>query len=197
MKQLAKWFTNILLILVVLVAVFALLLPSIFSSGLAIVYSRSMEPAMPMGSLALMSLVDPATIEVGDIIAFHPPSCRDVVVSHRVIEVIKGEPLSFRTKGDANDAPDPDILTAESIVGRVTGHVPHVGFSIDKIREFTRTAWGLGFLIALPAVIIFSSAVRDVNFMYSPGRRRARLQKKREEHLKKRAPRNWQLRRTR
>ena len=195
MKRLAEWGGNIVLVLAVLFAIFVLLLPGIFSSRLAIVYSGSMEPAMPMGSLVVSSQVEPTSIKVGDIIAFNPPRNPGVTVSHRVIEVIDSELLSFQTKGDANNAPDPYTVPAESVVSRVTWHMPNVGFYLDKVRQVSRSVWGLGILIGLPAVIIFSSAVRDVNFMYNPRKRRARLQKKRQERLKKRAPASWQLRR--
>ena len=183
--------------LMVLVAGFALVLPSVFSTGLAIVYSSSMEPAMPKGSLAAASPVDPRSLRVGDIIAYHNPRNPKVTVSHRIVEVMDGESVGFRTKGDANEVPDSYVVPAENVVGRVTWHIPHIGFALDEIMHFVRTAWGLGFLIGLPVVIIFGSTIRDVNFMHSPRKRRARLLKKRAERLKRRAPRSWQLSRAR
>lgn len=106
MKRLIKWVTNIVLVLVVLIAILGLLLPAIFSSRLVIVYSGSMEPALPVGSLVVMSPVEPTSIMVGDIIAFNPPANPDVIICHRVIEVTDGESPAFCTKGDANEVPD-------------------------------------------------------------------------------------------
>lgn len=197
MKRLTKWGVTILLLLVVLVAIFGLLLPSIFSASLAIVYSSSMEPAMPRGSLAAMSPVDPASLSVGDIIAYNHPRNPKVTVSHRIIEVIDGESLGFRTKGDANEAPDPSVVPAENVAGRVTWHMPHIGFALDEIGSFVRTAWGLGLLVGLPAVIILGSTIMDANLKYNPRKRRERWRKKREELLKRRAPRSVQLKRAR
>ena len=197
MKQLVKWGGGILVALMVLFVISALVLPSVFSTGLAIVYSSSMEPAMPKGSLAAMSPVEPASLRVGDIIAYYHPRYPNITVSHRIIEVIDGESLGFQTKGDANEVPDPFVVPAENVVGRVTWHIPQIGFTLDRINDFVRSAWGFGLLVGLPTVIIFGSAIRDANLKYSPGKRRERWRKKREELLKRRAPRSVQLRRAR
>ena len=106
MKRLTKWVSSIVLALAVLVAIFGLLLPSIFSSRLVVVYSGSMEPALPVGSLLVISLVEPTSITVGDIIAYHPPANPNVLITHRVIEIKNGGTLTFCTKGDANEIPD-------------------------------------------------------------------------------------------
>lgn len=192
MKRLAKWLINMGLVLVAAFAIFALILPSAFSTSLAIVRSNSMSPAMPAGSLAILTPVDPAAIEVGDIIAFNPPWDRRVTVSHRVAEVRSN---GFVTKGDAVEDPDAFIIPPESVIGTVSWHIPYVGYPLNDIGNFARSIWGFGLLIVLPAMIVFGSAIRDANFMYSPGKRRARLLKKREERLKKRAPGSWRLRR--
>lgn len=192
MKRLAKWLINMGLVLVAAFAIFALILPSAFSTRLAIVRSNSMSPAMPAGSLAILTPVDPAAIEVGDIIAFNPPWDRHVTVSHRVVEVRSN---GFVTKGDAVEDPDAFIIPPESVIGTVSWHISYVGYPLNDIGNFARSIWGFGLLIVLPAMIVFGSAMRDANFMYSPGKRRARLLKKREERLKKRAPGSWRLRR--
>ena len=188
MRKLAKWLVGIVLVLVVMVAIFAILLPSFFAPGLAIVYSASMAPAMPAGSLAITEPVDPTTIEVGDIIAFNPPwdPDPDVTVSHRVVEILS---TGFVTKGDANEDPDPFRIGAEDVVARVRFHIPYVGYPLVEIRRFASSVWGFCLLIVLPAMVIFGSAARDMNFKYSPGKRRARVLKKREDRLKKRGHR--------
>lgn len=189
MRKLAKWLVGIVLVLVVMVAILAILLPSIFAHGLAIVYSASMAPAMPAGSLAITGPVDPNTIEVGDIIAFNPPWDEDVTVSHRVVDVIEGESPAFVTKGDANEDPDPFVIPEENVIGRVSFHIPYVGYPLVEIRRFASSVWGFYLLIVLPSMVIFGSAARDMNFKYSPGKRRVRVLKKREDRLKKRGHR--------
>ncbi|MBA7618288.1 hypothetical protein ES703_25609 [subsurface metagenome] len=186
MRKLAKWLVGIVLGLVVMVAILAILLPSIFAPGLAIVYSASMAPAMPAGSLAITEPVDPTTIEVGDIIAFNPPWDEDVTVSHRVVEILS---TGFVTKGDANEDPDPFVIPEENVIGQVSFHIPYVGYPLVEIRRFASSVWGFCLLIVLPSMVIFGSAARDMNFKYSPGKKRARVLKKREDRLKKRGHR--------
>lgn len=187
MRRLAHWLTNIILVLLVLATVLFVLLPAIFASSLAVVYSGSMAPAMPMGAIAWLQPVDPAEIEVGDIIAFDPPwDDYDVTISHRVIEVVDGETLGFVTKGDANEDPDPDIAPADSVLGKVPFNIPNLGYVLAYIARYSRSQLGFALFIGLPTVLLIGSATRDMNFMLSPGKRRARQRKKIMERRKKR-----------
>ena len=172
--------------LLVIVAVVFILLPGIFAANLAIVYSASMGSAMPVGALAVIEPVDPAQVKVGDIIAFNPTSDSETTVSHRVIEVMDGETLSFRTKGDANEEPDLDIVPSANVVAKVCYNIPSLGYVLDYIARYSRGSLGFVLFITLPTVLLIGSAVRDVNFMLSPTQRRARIRKKIMERRKKR-----------
>lgn len=187
MRRLVKWLTNILLVLLVLATVLFVLLPAVFASSLAVVYSGSMAPVMPIGAIAWMQPVDPAEIEVGDIIAFDPPwDDYDVTISHRVIEVVDGETLGFVTKGDANEDPDLDIVPADNVLAKVPFNIPNLGYVLQRIGKYTSNRLGFGFFIALPTLLLIGSATRDMNFMLSPRKRRARQRKKMVERRKKR-----------
>ena len=181
MRRVVKWLTMMFLGLLVLVAILFVLLPAVFASSLAVVYSGSMEPAMLMGAVAVMEPVDPATIEVGDIIAFNPPWDPDVTVSHRVIEVVEDETLSFLTKGDANEAPDWDVIPADNVVARVSFNLHNMGSLLLRVGQYTKGRIGFVLFIAVPTVLLIGSAVRDMNFMLSPAKRRARQLKKMTE----------------
>ena len=87
------------------------------------VVSGSMEPAIPMGSVLYVEQVDPADLVVDDVVAFHRD---DSVVAHRVVanRTSLGELV---TKGDANNAEDPDPVPYENVVGIVARHVPILG----------------------------------------------------------------------
>ena len=179
MRHLANWFKYIALVLLVLLTVVLVVLPAVFSSTLAVVYSGSMEPSMPRGALARMEPVNPDTIEVGDIIAFNPPwNEPDVIVSHRVIEVIEGENLAFVTKGDANEEPDLDVIPAENVMARVSFNLRNMGYVLLRIKQYTGSRLGFALFIALPTILLIGSATRDMSFMLSPGKRRARQRKK-------------------
>ena len=186
MGRLAKWLINIILGLLVLLAVLFVLLPAVLASSLAIVYSASMAPAMPMGAVAWMEPVDPAQIKVGDIIAFNPVHDPDVTVSHRVVEVLDSETLIFRTKGDANEDPDSWEVPADSVLAKVIFNISHLGYVLAYIGQYTRSRLGFALFIAVPTVLLIGSATRDMNFMLSPGKRRERQRKKLMERRKKR-----------
>ena len=187
MRYLINWFKYAALVTLVLLTVFLVALPAVFSSSLAVVYSGSMAPDMPVGSLAWMGPVDPTTIEVGDIIAFNPPSSEpDIIVSHRVIEVINGETLAFITKGDANEEPDWETIPADNVLGRVSFNLPNMGRLLLYVGKYTRGRTGFVLFIAVPTLLLIGSAMRDINVMLNPRKVRVRQRKKILERRRKR-----------
>jgi signal peptidase len=178
-QRVLKWLTNIVIIIVALLAIIGLLLPALFSARSVIVYSGSMEPTLPVGCLAVISPVEPASIKIGDIIAFHPTADPKVTIAHRVVEIIEGTSLSFRTKGDANDAADMDSVPAANLVGRITWDVPYIGYGLDRVNDFVRTIWGLVLLVCVPTVLIFYNTIKEMIYPVN-------LRQKRKELLVKR-----------
>ena len=189
MKRAGKWSGNIILGLVVCFALFAILIPSVFSGRLAIVRSSSMEPAMRAGALAVMLPVDPEDVEVGDIIVFDPPwdSDPDVTVSHRVIGVYANGQLRFDTKGDATEESDPYYVPAQSVHGKVLFSIPYLGYAANSALRYVRTWLGLVTLVCIPLVILIGGAIRDVS--RSQNVRLKRLNKRLERQ------RRWKRRR--
>ena len=91
----------------------------------------SMEPALPVGSLAVVSARGRA-VEVGDPVAFRLPN--GAVVTHRVVELVEAdESRHLRTKGDANEDPDPTLVPAASVVGPVVISIPLLGFLLAML----------------------------------------------------------------
>ena len=184
MGQLSKWVANVILALVFLIAIFGFLWPSVLASRVAVISSGSMGAAMPEGALVVLETVDPAAIEVGDIIAFkYMPN---ITVSHRVIEVLEGETRSFRTKGDANEDADPWEVSAADVIGRVRFDIPHLGYILERINDYTSGQLGFGLFICIPSIVLLGSAATALNFMLSPGKKMARRRKKVVERRKKR-----------
>lgn len=122
-----------------------------------IVYSGSMEPSVPMGALVVAKPVDPATIEVGDIIVFHSPD-QGVILTHRVIaaQEVDGQPL-FHTKGDANDFIDPTTLKFDDKVGKVVYDIPWMGYFLAYIGG----PMGRFLPIVVPGIALFILARRN------------------------------------
>lgn len=162
MKKLANWLSNIILILAVLLLMFALIVPIVFSGRVAVVLSASMEPNMPVGALAITMPIAAEEVKVGDIIAFAPPWDPEVTVSHRVVEVLNEEGIHFSTKGDASEDIDPWVMPAEYVTGRVAFNIPYLGYVANSALLYVRTWWGLIFLVALPSMLLIGGTVRGV-----------------------------------
>lgn len=88
------------------------------------VVSGSMEPAIPVGSMAYVKACEPAYLEPGDIMGFFDRSGN--VVIHRVVQN-DTEAGEIVTKGDANEMPDPVPVSYQQAIGEVWRHVPFLG----------------------------------------------------------------------
>lgn len=130
-----------------------------------VVLSSSMEPTISAGDVVIVNEVSPETIEKGDTITFRRQTSDGIgQTTHRVVEVLETERgLQFRTKGDANDAADPEPVAAVNVVGVVAFHFPLIGYLV----EFANTGVGIALLIVVPAVILGLLEIRDV--LDSPG----------------------------
>jgi len=147
-KKAAQYLAYTLLVLLAGLAAATFLAPR-YGWRLDAVLSSSMEPRLNVGGLVITRPVEPDQIKVGDIILFHSP-LGGRLTTHRVTDIKMTSPLHFQTKGDANEDPDPFIVPAENVVGRVCLHVPYLGY----LAQFVKSR--LGFLLALylPGIII-------------------------------------------
>jgi signal peptidase len=70
-------------------------------------------------------------IKVGDIIVFNRPNGHDRVIVHRVAEILQNNPLTIRTKGDANPGSIPGTdfpITKQDYIGKVEYVIPQIGY---------------------------------------------------------------------
>lgn len=97
----------------------------------------SMEPELKAGDLVIVKEVPAEAIAVGDVIRYRYDN---VYVLHRVIEIHDEDgAITFVTKGDNNNAIDPDPVRAEQLEGRAVLTIPKVGLlSVGLRRVF---AW--------------------------------------------------------
>lgn len=104
-----------------------------------IVISGSMEPALPVGSLALTKMAPASEAEPGDIVTV-PRQDGDGLVTHRVVKTESAEDgITLLTlRGDANKADDPAAYPVREI-GEHVMTVPYFG----HIALFVRTPIGL------------------------------------------------------
>ena len=103
-----------------------------------VVSSGSMIPVLQVYDVLVVQGNEPfEEVEVGDIIVFNRPSDHDRVIVHRVASIINEDPLTIRTKGDANPASVPGTdfpITEEEDIGQVAYVIPQVGY-ITRILQ--------------------------------------------------------------
>ncbi|MFB6096119.1 MAG: signal peptidase I [Haloferacaceae archaeon] len=122
-----------------------------------VVLSGSMEPAIGVGDVVLVERVSPRDVVVGDVITFAVGN-GEIPTTHRVVRVVDGEAgLAFQTKGDANEDPDPALVDANNLVGRVALTIPLIGYVI----EFVGTTLGFALLVALPIGLLAAMELWD------------------------------------
>jgi signal peptidase I len=111
---------------VVVIGLTAYLTPAVHGRALAI-RSGSMEPAIGVGSLAVVMPQDPSTLAVGDVVTISLSG--GTVLTHRIHEIVQQDDRRmFRLRGDANPAPDPVLATQDQLLGRVVVAIPWLGY---------------------------------------------------------------------
>ncbi len=143
--------------LCLLLLVFVFLLPALLGWSFSTVEGGSMEPELSLGEVIAIQPVEPEEIKPGDIVSFKFPD--KVPITHRVVEVIDLEgQLSFQTKGDANEEPDPYTITSGNLIGQVKFQVPYVGY----FSKFIDTQVGAFILVIIPGMIIIGAEMRNM-----------------------------------
>lgn len=111
-----------------------------------VVVSGSMEPGIQVGDIVIAAPPKDG-VGVGDVVAYASPQG---IVVHRVIsEEVKDGKVTYKTKGDANNAPDPWVVPAGSVIGKVVAVIPYLGYPL----YYLATALG-GFAQATTAVMV-------------------------------------------
>ncbi|OGM76418.1 signal peptidase I [Candidatus Woesebacteria bacterium RIFOXYA1_FULL_40_18] len=167
MKKLRKigkvvyWVITVALILIAGATAFSVLeVGGIYR--LFVVQSGSMEPKIKTGSVVLV--VREKNYKVNDIITFlfnldAKPRDLNSTITHRIFSLKdSSDGKNIETKGDANQAPDKEIVKESQILGKVVFSVPYLGYVV----AFARTQTGLILLIVIPATIIIYSEAMNI-----------------------------------
>jgi signal peptidase len=117
-----------------------------------VIGGESMEPTIHLGSAIVVKPVDPADLAVGDIVSMQVGSER-ATYTHRVIAVVeRPDGRWIRTQGDANGAPDPTLVPASAVIGRVELAIPLIGYLIALLSLPVGVIFVLGLAATLLAI---------------------------------------------
>lgn len=153
-RQVAGWLASLVLVVAVGGAVAVSVVPAVTGASALTVLSGSMEPTLPVGSVAVVRTQPVDQISPGDVITFtdrDPDSSATRVVTHRVVSVEQGPGgLSFRTKGDANNTPDQHPTAIADVHGVLWYSVPVAGW----LRQFLISPAGLFYLVGVVLLMV-------------------------------------------
>lgn len=153
---------------VTFLVVFALLLvstvPAVTGADHSyVVLSDSMSPSINAGSVVLVSEIPADRIGEGDVITYvgSENADRTTRITHRVVDVQTADGTrQFRTKGDANDNSDAQLVAPSAVIGTVQFHVPLLGYLIN----FAGSTIGLITFVIVPAILL---AISEAWSLYS------------------------------
>ena len=154
-----KLISNLLFIVFMMIMVFLIFItaqsrftgqePSLLGHRLYIVESGSMLPALKINSMIIAKELPASEIEMGDILTFYGKNA-DVKITHRVVE-IQNNGESFITRGDANNANDPNPVTKDRVIGKVVFAIPLIGLIFKALANQI----AIGILVILAIAWIF------------------------------------------
>ena len=154
-----------------------MLIPALFGYQRYVITTGSMTGTYDAGSIVYDKVIPVSELKVGDAITYAPPEgeAPTALVTHRIVSIkhdSKGRPV-FRTKGDANQTPDPwrFQLTGDN-QARVAFSVPYAGRFVMALADRTTRMAVIGGPALLIALLALAGVVRD-------SRRREELQPER------------------
>lgn len=165
---------DVLLVALVVVVLFGVVLGKVApltGRQTLIVGGQSMEPAIGLGAAVVIEPVESAALAPGDVVSLQP-SAESAIFTHRVVEVVdRPDGRWIRTKGDANVTPDPTLVPAARVLGRVQVAIPYAGYLIAMLS----VPAGVLFLIGLAATLLACAWLLESLELEAADRRHASL----------------------
>ena len=122
--------------------------PDVFGYKPMIVLTGSMETSIHTGDLVFVKTVDTSTLKKGDVIAFRNEE--NTVTTHRIVELVTEDGKQyFKTKGDANNTNDKNLVAMEDVEGLYVGRIAGAG----NFLMFMQKPIGL-FIVLLVILVI-------------------------------------------
>lgn len=110
-----------------------------FGHPVLTVLSGSMAPVINTGDLIIDDSVGPAQsgrLRPGQIVSFYATPGGTLIITHRIVaRVVADRKVFYRTKGDANDAPDSQLRPAGDVIGVYVASVPRGGYVLSALHR--------------------------------------------------------------
>lgn len=131
----------------------ALAVPLAFDARPLVVLSGSMEPTLGTGDVTVVQRIAPLQARPGDIVTFRDPGNQNRLVTHRVRSMrVRGDRVTFVTRGDANNVSEHWAVSANGEISRVVYRIPELGRLLVLAR--TNNLPMLLFGLALAALLV-------------------------------------------
>ncbi len=154
--MIAKIFSSLFLAL--FLVLFSIVILSYFGLvKLLVVQTGSMKPTLPVKSLVVtiptksfFNVNNEKVYKPGEIISFKRPGEKSLI-THRVLKIETfNSQVYYRTKGDANQTSDVQLVPTSAVVGKAVFWLPAIGTAADFLRTFP----GIFLIVILPASLI-------------------------------------------
>ncbi len=157
MRKKIKEIISILIVVALLAPAIIYLIPFVVDGYYSsVIMSGSMEPAVQVGSIVVTQKIDVDNVKAGDIIVFHRSDSKTL---HRVVDkIVENDSYYFRTKGDANEDPDPWLVQPEQIQGALLLTIPYYGY----LLYYAGTPIGFMFMVIVPAALLIGNEVKKI-----------------------------------
>lgn len=166
MNKYIKFILKAISSLIVLVAVsLAIFMVGLKFIGFQIytVISGSMEPTYHVGSLIYVKKIEPSTLKEKDPITFKLSD--DTIATHRIVEIVYDEEnpnlYKFRTKGDANEDIDANLVEPNEVLGKAYFTIPYLGYLATYIQSSPGNIVAICIAISLIILVIIIDLITE------------------------------------
>ncbi|OGO79224.1 MAG: signal peptidase I [Clostridiales bacterium GWB2_37_7] len=171
MKKIGNWLSNVLLIIVILIAVSYIFnlyqvrknpetMPGTFGFIPLTVLSGSMSPAIETGDMIVISSVK-ENLKVGDIITY---DAGDFLITHRIIEAAEeNNQVMYITQGDANNTRDTKLVSQDQVLGKYQFRIPYAGYVMTYLRGWLGIVTVMGLLMIYLITVVIKETKTQLN----------------------------------
>ncbi len=170
MRKKIKEIVSVLIVVVLVLPAIIYAVPFIVDGYYSsVIMSGSMEPAVPIGSIVVVKRVNPDDVKVSNIIVFQRSDSKTL---HRVIDkIVENDSYYFKTKGDANEDPDPWTVQPEQIQGSLFLTIPYYGY----LLYYAGTPIGFVLMVIIPATLLIANEIRKIIKLKKEGKNEKNL----------------------